>query len=213
MLAGAGCAGVWTFGRDLMADEGDLPDRVTGLLWCILGAAGLVGGISGVLVARAGLRLAWISTVVVAGAATALLGARPGDAALAGVALACFGSAFVALTGVLLAWAAERNAAAAPGGAVVLFVGLTVGQAVGAGLVGAVAGMANPQVAFSVAAGLLVLSAGAAPVGALRRGSGSAPEPVNPWSRVTRILEPRSRRTSSCGPGTPRRRTLASRCP
>ena len=162
VLAGAGCAGVWTFGRDLVAGEGGLPDRVTGLLWCVLGAAGLVGGISGVLVARVGLRLAWISAVVVAAGATALLAARPGDVVLAALALAGFGGAFVTLTGVLLAWAAARDATAAPGGAVVLFIGLTAGQAVGAGLLGAVAAAGDTTAAFYAAAALLALSAAAA---------------------------------------------------
>ncbi|SDF00297.1 Predicted arabinose efflux permease, MFS family [Blastococcus aurantiacus] len=165
VLAGAGCAGVWTFGRDLMADQGGLPDRVTGLLWCVLGAAGLLGGGSGVLVARAGLRAAWTCSVAVAGAGTALLAAGPDSTVLAAVALACFGAAFVALSGVLLAWGADRDPAAAPAAAGVLFIGLTVGQALGAVLLGAVAGGGSAAAAFYAAAGLLVLSAGAAEPG------------------------------------------------
>jgi len=162
LLAGGGCAGVWTFGRDLMAEEGGLPDRVTGLLWCVLGAAGLLGGASGVLVARVGLRAAWTSSVAVAGGGTALLAAAPGAPALAAVALTCFGAAFVSLSGVLLAWGAEREPAAAPAAAGVLFIGLTVGQALGSVLLGAVAGAGGPVPAFYAAAALVVLSAGAA---------------------------------------------------
>ncbi|MGY2130255.1 MFS transporter [Blastococcus sp. SYSU DS0617] len=161
VLSGAGCAGVWTFGRDLMTQEG-LPPRVTGLLWCVLGAAGLVGGISGVLVQRLGLRRAWICTVLITSAGTAGLAWAPGDPVLAALALACFGGAFVALSGVLIAWGADRAPAAAPAAAGVLFIGLTVGQAVGAVLLGAVTGAASSQVAFFVAAGLLVVSTGAA---------------------------------------------------
>jgi predicted MFS family arabinose efflux permease len=164
-LAGAGCAAVWTFGRDLMADQGGLPDRVTGLLWCVLGGAGLLGGISGVLVGRVGLRAAWIAAVVVTAGGTALLATRPGDPVCAALALACFGGAFVALSGVLLAWGAEREPAAAPAAAGVLFIGLTVGQAAGAVLLGAVAGAVSAAIAFYAAAGLLVLSAGAAEPG------------------------------------------------
>lgn len=162
VVAGAGCAGVWTFGRDLLTDEGALPDRVTGLLWCVLGGAGLLGGVSGVLVGRVGLRAAWISAVVVAGAGTAALGAWPGAAVPAAAALACFGAAFVALSGVLIAWGAEREPGTAPAAAAALFIGLTVGQAVGAVLLGAVAGLAGAPTAFHVAAGLLLLSAAAA---------------------------------------------------
>jgi predicted MFS family arabinose efflux permease len=162
VLAGTGCAGVWTFGRDLLADDGGLPDQVTGLLWCVLGAAGLLGGVSGVLVARVGLRAAWISSVAVAGGGTALLAASPGSPVGAAVALACFGAAFVALSGVLIVWGADRDPAAAPAAAGVLFIGLTVGQALGAVLLGVVAGRGSAATAFYAAAGLLALSAGAA---------------------------------------------------
>lgn len=172
VVAGAGCAAVWTFGRDLLTDVGGLPSRGTGLLWCVLGAAGLLGGASGVLVGRVGLRAAWISTVVPAGAATAALATWPGSAVPAAVALAGFGGAFVALSGVLIAWGAERDPDAAPAAAAFLFIGLTVGQAVGALLLGAIAEGVDPPAAFYAGAGLLALSAGAAearrPAGARR---------------------------------------------
>ncbi len=173
VVAGAGCAGVWTFGRDLLADEGSLPDRLTGLLWCVLGGAGLLGGVSGVLVARVGLRAAWISSVAVAAAGTAALAVWPGSAVPAAVALAAFGAAFVALSGVLIAWGAERDPGAAPAAAAALFVGLMVGQALGAVLLGAVAGVAGPPAAFYAGAGILLLSAEAAQPGSpARRGAG-----------------------------------------
>ncbi len=162
VLAGGGCAGVWTFGRDLLATDGQLPDRVTGLLWCVLGGAGLLGGISGVLVQRVGLRAAWASTVAVAGASTAVLAAWPGAALPAALALGCFGGSFVALSGVLLAWGAQRSPAAAPGAAAVLFIALTLGQAGGAVLLGKIADATSAPVAFSVAAVLLLMSAAAA---------------------------------------------------
>jgi predicted MFS family arabinose efflux permease len=174
VVAGAGCAAVWTFGRDLLADEGGLPDRVTGVLWCVLGGAGLLGGISGVLVGRMGLRAAWISAVAVAGAGTLVLAAAPGAAVPAAAALACFGAAFVALSGVLLAWGADRVPGAAPAAAAVLFIGLTAGQALGAGLLGAVAGATGAPAAFCLGAGLLALSVAAAEPGvgaASRRGA------------------------------------------
>ncbi len=181
VVAGAGCAAVWTFGRDLLTDEGGLPDRFTGLLWCVLGGAGLLGGVSGVLVGRVGLRAAWISAVAVAGAGTAVLAAAPTGALPAAAALACFGAAFVALSGVLLAWGAHRDPAAAPAAAAALFIGLTVGQALGAVLLGTLAEAVGAPAAFYVGAGLLALSAAAAEPGsraASQRPAGaSAPLP------------------------------------
>ncbi|RZU32096.1 MFS transporter [Blastococcus saxobsidens] len=162
LLAGAGCAGVWTFARDLLTTDGGLSSAVTGLLWCLLGAAGLLGGLSGVLVGRVGLRAAWIGTVLAAAAGTAALGVLPGAVLPAALALACFGSAFVTLSGVLLAWGAERAPAAAAAAAAVLFIGLTVGQALGAVGLGLVAGAAGAPVAFLAAGALLVLAAAGA---------------------------------------------------
>jgi len=162
VLAGAGCASVWTFGRDLVSGEGGLPDGSTGLLWCVLGGAGLLGGLSGDLVVRVGLRRAWLAAVGVAAAAVLLLAAAPGSVVAAAVALAGFGCAFVVLSGVLIAWGAHRLPAAAAQAAAVLFIGLTVGQAAGALLLGAVAEATSHRTAFVVAAGLLVAAVPAA---------------------------------------------------
>jgi predicted MFS family arabinose efflux permease len=169
LLAGAGCAGVWTFARDLLTAYGGLSSAVTGLLWCLLGAAGLLGGLSGALVRRVGLRVAWGSTVVAAAAGTALLGVLPGAVIPAALALAGFGGAFVALSGVLLAWGAHRAPAAAAAAAATLFIGLTVGQAVGTVVLGMVTEAAGTPTAFLAGSALLVISA----AGAERRPSAS----------------------------------------
>lgn len=172
VLAGAGCAGVWTFGRDLMTIDGGLPDGTTGLLWCVLGAAGLVGGLSGDLVQRAGLRTAWAGTAVVTAASGLLLAALPSSVVAVGVGLAGFGCAFVALSGVLIAWGAARLPDASAQAAAVLFIALTVGQAAGAVLLGAVAGATSTRVAFVVAAGLVLAAVPAAERAASRPGDG-----------------------------------------
>ncbi|MGY1843728.1 MFS transporter [Modestobacter sp. SYSU DS0875] len=168
LLAGAGCAAVWTFGRDLMTVDGALPDGTTGLLWCVLGGAGLVGGLSGDLVLRIGLRGAWLCSTGTAAAATLLLAALPGSPAVVALALAGFGAAFVALSGVLIVWGGHRLPVAAPQAAAVLFIALTVGQAGGALVLGAVAGATSTRTAFVVAAALVLAAAPAAELG--RRG-------------------------------------------
>ena len=152
----------WTFARDLMTADGGLSPSVTGVLWCLLGAAGLVGGLSGVLVRTVGLRAAWTTTVAAAAAGTAALGAWPGAVVLAALALVCFGGAFVALSGVLIAWGAQRVPAAAAGAAAMLFVGLTVGQAVGAVVLGQVTEAAGTPTAFLAAGAVLLGSAACA---------------------------------------------------
>jgi predicted MFS family arabinose efflux permease len=155
-VAGAGCAAVWTFGRDLLTGDGGLPDGAAGLLWCVLGGAGLVGGLSGDLVLRVGLRGAWLGSVGIAAAAVLVLAALPGSPVAAALALAGFGAAFVALSGVLIAWGGRRAPAAAPQAAAALFIGLTVGQAAGALVLGVVTDATSARTAFLVAAAVLL---------------------------------------------------------
>ncbi|WP_245743370.1 MFS transporter [Geodermatophilus poikilotrophus] len=164
-VAGVGSASVWTFGRDLLTEAG-LSSAVTGLLWCLLGAAGLVGGLSGHLVDRFGVRVAWPVSVGLCAAAVVLLAAAPGSLPASAVSLTCFGAGFVALTGVLIAWGAGTAPHAAGQAAAVVFIGLTAGQACGAVLLGALAGTTGVPVAFVVAAGLLGLAATATSGGA-----------------------------------------------
>ncbi|RFU19201.1 YbfB/YjiJ family MFS transporter [Geodermatophilus marinus] len=170
VLAGAGCAGTWTFGRDLLTADGGLAPAVSGALWCVLGAAGLAGGVSGALVERHGVRRAWCGSLLVAAAATTLLALRPGVPWLAGVALGAFGGSFVALSGVLIAWGARARPDGAAGAAAFLFVGLTAGQALGAVALGGLADLAGLPAALLLAAGTVLLAAG--PVA---RPSGAAP--------------------------------------
>ncbi|WP_448609573.1 MFS transporter [Geodermatophilus sp. URMC 60] len=171
LLAGAGGAAVWTFGRDLVTDSG-LGPQVTGLLWCLLGAAALLGGSSGVLVERAGLATAWVGSVGVTAGGTALLSWRPGSPLVAAVALALFGCGFVALSGVLIAWGAHLAPEAPAPAAALLFIALTAGQAAGALALGALADAVGTPGAFAAAAGLLVAAIAAGPVTACGRGPG-----------------------------------------
>lgn len=159
VLAGAGCAGVWTFGRDVLTGVGGLTPTTSAVLWCVLGVAGLAGGASGALVERYGVRGAWRGSLLVAASATALFAVRPDDPVLAGIALAAFGGSFVALSGVLIAWGARCRPDGAAAAAAVLFVGLTAGQALGAVGLGVLAAGVGLPTALLVAAGTVLLAA------------------------------------------------------
>ena len=162
VVAGAGSASVWTFGRDLLTQAG-VPAGVTGLLWCLLGAAGLIGGLSGHLVDRVGVRVAWPVSAGLAAAAVVVLAGSPDAVPAAALSLTCFGAAFVGLSGVLIAWATAAVPHAAGSAAAVVFIGLTAGQALGAAVLGAVAGTTGVPATFVVAAGLLALAAAVGP--------------------------------------------------
>lgn len=158
-IAGAGSAAVWTFGRDLLTTTGGLPERTTALVWCVLGAAAVLGASSGAAVQRWGLRRAWTCTVVISAAGTALLAAAASSAVLAAVAGALFGGAYTALTGVLIAWATELHPHAAGRATAVLFIALTAGQALGAVGTGVLITSLGGPGAFMVSAALLACAA------------------------------------------------------
>ncbi|MGY1693165.1 MFS transporter [Geodermatophilus sp. SYSU D01105] len=164
LLAGAGGAGVWTFGPDVTTASG-LSTEVTGLLWCLLGGAALLGSLSGSLVRRAGLPAAWVISAGLAVAGTVLLAWRPGSVPAAGSALALFGCGFVALSGVLIAWGSRLAPGAAAQATALLFVALTVGQAAGAALLGLLVDAAGTPATLVAAAALLSAAAVAAPRG------------------------------------------------
>lgn len=168
-LAGVGSAAVWTFGRDLMATSGGLPERTTALLWCLLGAAAVLGAFSGDAVRRFGLRRAWIATALATSTGTALLAVAPSHVLLAAFAGALFGGAYTALSGVLIAWANALCPDAAGRGTAVLFIALTAGQALGAAASGAMISLVGGPGAFLAAAALLLCAAAVLPRHPARR--------------------------------------------
>ncbi|MEX5720790.1 MFS transporter [Geodermatophilus maliterrae] len=174
VLAGAGSAAVWTFGRDLLTTTGGMPATTTALLWSVLGGAGILGASSGDLVHRLGPHLAWAATAVVMAAATAVLVVLPDLVPLAALALAAFGGSYVALSGVLIVCAARITPHRAAGSTAILFVALTTGQALGAATLGALADATSPAVSFLSAAALILLSS----VAAARRPSDLVPAPA-----------------------------------
>ena len=162
VLAGAGSAAVWTFGRDLLTTAGGMPAATTALLWSVLGGASLLGAFSGDLVQRLGLHLAWVASAVVSAAATAVLVVLPDHLPAAATALAAFGGSYVVLSGVLIACATRVTPDRAAESTATLFIALTAGQALGAAALGAVAGATSLTTAFLGAAVLILLSCVAA---------------------------------------------------
>lgn len=170
-VTGTGSAAVWTFGRDLITTTGGLPERTTAALWCLLGAAAVLGALSGDAVRVLGLRRAWVLTATLTAAGTAVLALAPGHAWTAAVAGAVFGGAYTALSGVLIVWASALRPHTAGQATATVFIALTAGQALGAIATGALAELAGIRVAFLLCAALLVGAACVVPA----RGSATSP--------------------------------------
>jgi len=186
LVAGAGSAAVWTFGRDLVTTTGGLPERTSAALWVLLGAAAVLGACSGDAVRVLGLRRAWVVVVALSAAGTAALALAPGQVLVAAAAGAVFGGAYTASTGVLISWAGALRPHDAGRATATLFIALTAGQAVGAAATGALAERTGAPAAFGVCAAVLLAAAAVLPP--RRRaatGPRAAPEsaPVDPsWA-------------------------------
>jgi predicted MFS family arabinose efflux permease len=184
-IAGAGSAAVWTFGRDLVATTGGLPERTTAALWVLLGAAAVLGGLSGDAVRLLGLRRAWVVTVALSAAGTAALALAPDQALIAAGAGAVFGGAYTALSGVLISWAGALRPQDAGRTTATLFIALTAGQAVGAIGTGVLAERVGARAAFGVAAAVQLASVVALPAKRTRQ------RPIAPQPARLEDLAPR----------------------
>lgn len=187
VVAGAGSAAVWTFGRDVVTTTGGLPERTTAALWVLLGAAAVLGASSGDVVRVLGLGRAWVLTAGLSGLATAALVLAPDRVGLVAGAAALFGGAYTALSGVLIAWAARVRPGAAGAATAVLFTALTAGQAVGAAVAGAAMERTDVVVVSGGSAAALLLAA-------LLRPSAVGPQPVEAAEAQAVATERRVRR-------------------
>lgn len=174
-VVGSGSALLWTFGPLLVTDSGAVTADQVGWLWIVLGAGGLLGTLTGVLVTRVGEPVGWsITAGVLATASGALAWALLGDhAALAYTSMAIFGAGYMALTGVLILWARRLWPDHAGAGTSVLFIAVATGQAVGAAGFGLLQDTWSPTAMAVLAASLCLAGGAMATIGGWNRRAGS----------------------------------------
>lgn len=159
-VMGAGSAAIWTFGRDVAVDSGLSPTAST-VMWIVLGAAGLLGALTGDIASRAGLSRAWTVAMLALAAATGLFGVI-GGIALIGAA-AVFGAVYLALTGLVLLWGIQVYPHDPAFGVGAPFLLIAAGQALGSPLIGALTDSVGTDIAFGTAAVTLVIGAAVRP--------------------------------------------------
>jgi len=165
-LMGLSSIAVWTFGRDLVATEGDATALVSALMWTTLGAAGLVGAFGGDLVTRAGLTRSWVAVMLAMSAATALIATIPASTIGIFASAAVFGAAYISLTGLVLLSSTRIYPGRASFGVGLSFFMIAAGQAVGAPAAGLVTDSAGAATAFYLCAALGSIGALVRPRGA-----------------------------------------------
>lgn len=162
-LMGLSSAAVWTFGRDLITTEGGASDLVSASMWTVLGVAGVVGALSGDLVARAGLARSWTFVMIAMAGATALLALAPGSTAAIVAAAATFGASYIGLTGLVLLWSTRIYPERTSFGVGLSFLMIAVGQSIGAPVAGVLTDTAGAAAAFLGCAAVGLLGAFARP--------------------------------------------------
>ncbi|NYH77352.1 putative MFS family arabinose efflux permease [Actinopolyspora biskrensis] len=175
-VMGMASSAVWTFGREIAVLHGAGPLTST-LMWIGLGAAGLLGALTGDLTTRTGLGRAWIAAMLTLAAATAGLALAAGSSPSIFVAAALFGVVYIVLTGLLLLWGTHVYPTAPSFGVGAAFLLIAAGQALGSPLVGLLSDINSPTSAFLAAAAAAVLGTALRPHGS--RSSASA-NPTSP---------------------------------
>lgn len=157
-LSGAASTVVWSFGADLLAANLDWRGGQVGMLWTIIGCAGVVGAMAGSLIARFGIRsvhLVFHIALALAVAAVGLDGAPPW-LVFAGGSL--FGAAYLMLTGVYLVWGIAALPDRPATGVTVGFLALAVGQTLGAMAFGFVMDRVSANIAVASFAALALVA-------------------------------------------------------
>lgn len=172
-VMGAASSAVWTFGRDVAVAQGAGATAST-VMWIVLGAAGLLGALTGDVAARAGLGRAWTGGMLGLAAATAGLVLVSGTTPGIHVAGGLFGAVYIALTGVLLLWGTQVYRTAPAFGVGAAFLAIAVGQAAASPVVGLLSDSFGPAIAFAAAAALSLAGAALGP----RRTRRPSGEPV-----------------------------------
>lgn len=135
LLMGAASTALWSFGSQIVAQRLGWESAGAGLLWVVIGAAGIVGAGAGSLIARLGVdwanRLclgALVAAIVLVG-----MGSTPAWTLLGG---ALFGAAYISLSGIYLVWGVAAFPERPATGLTIAFLSIAIGQTLGAPVFG-----------------------------------------------------------------------------
>jgi MFS family permease len=166
----------FSFAVDAVADAGELSRAmVGGVLYAVIGAAGLVGLLTGAGVARLGLGPVLTAALACLGLASLLMGVAAGVLPAVIVSAALFGAGVMVMSALLSIWSSavfpDHPSAGFSAALFVFGVGLVAGPAV----LGALAGAYGLRWSFLVAAAFVLLTMAARP----RHGGRPRPEPTS----------------------------------
>ena len=157
-LMGAASTAIWSFGGELTTHSLDWTGRQTGLLWIVIGSAGIFGGLAGTLVARFGVNTTHVFSLLALACGIVCIGWSGTTPILAFFGAALFGAAYILLTGVYLVWGVSTMPKQPAAGLTIAFLMVAVGQTAGAPVFGILLGQITADFAIVSFACLGVLA-------------------------------------------------------
>lgn len=160
-LSGAASTVVWSFGADLLEANLGWSGRQVGMLWTVMGCAGVVGAMAGSLIARCGMRVVHMVSHLALALSVCAVGLEQAQPAFVFAGGAVFGAAYLMLTGVYLVWGVSALPERPAHGVTLAFLALALGQTLGAMAFGVATENASSNIgvalfaALSLAAGLV----------------------------------------------------------
>lgn len=136
LLLGFATAPFWTFSKSFIEKTGNYTDLELSIFWILIGLFGVIGGISGAMIDKRGIRFAYNMGVIMLATPSLLLAFAPDSWLLAFISSGLFGFSYIYLTGVLLVWGIKIFAKNASLGIGLPFLLLAVGQVIGSSLAG-----------------------------------------------------------------------------
>lgn len=156
VLMGFGSSVFWTFGRSVAEAAASLDEGASLLFWGAIGAAGVVGALSGDLAGRLGVRTAWSVSSLLLGMSIVGLPFATG-LPLAAACGGAFGAVYVVACGLTIELAREAWPKAVGTSTAVLFATIAVGQAAGGAVSWALLDVIGMQGLFAVGAAFTTL--------------------------------------------------------
>ncbi|SEK52569.1 Predicted arabinose efflux permease, MFS family [Kosakonia sacchari] len=159
LLSGMMSAAWWSFGPQVLRQQMAVADSLISILWCVCGAAGILGAFTGPIARYIGMRQVYRLALVFMAAPLLLMAFSHTFSWWLIPAVALCGAGYITLSGVLLVCGAEAVPATPASGVGIVFFMLAAGQVAGAVILGLVYAQAGVALAFGLFAllGLVLL--------------------------------------------------------
>lgn len=149
-VLGFSTAPFWTFSKSFIENTNNYSNIELSIFWILIGILGVVGGISGRIIDKRGLRFAYVLGVTLLSLASIILVFTSKIWLIPFIASSLFGASYIFLTGVLLVWGVTIFVKNASLGIGIPFLMLAVGQVIGSMVAGTLIDHLNYAMTFMV---------------------------------------------------------------